>query len=79
MDAILLPKNNKIYTDLRTQTSPQGHEFKLSSIRKDLTKPEKWVNGVVKWHWIYLFYYSDGKGFEVELDYNDKFVQLTKI
>lgn len=78
MDYITLPKNNKIYTDLRPQTSPQGNDFRLSGVRKDLTKPEKWVNGSIKWHWIYSYFYSDGRMFEIEIDYYNKFVELKK-
>jgi hypothetical protein len=64
-----------------TQEGTLGRPFRLSGTRKNLQLPEKWVNGIVKWHWIYSFIYLDERGgfFEIEIDYNDKFVRLNKL
>jgi hypothetical protein len=62
------------------QEGTLGRPFRLSGTRKNLQLPEKWVNGIEKWHWIYSFIYLDERGgfFEIEIDYNDKFVRLNK-
>jgi hypothetical protein len=42
--------------------------------------PEKWIDKVLKYHWIHIFKYLDEQGgfFEVEIGYNDEFISLTK-
>lgn len=75
-------KNFKIKLELNTvQTSPQGRPFRCSGLRKNLQSPSKWINKTECWQWIYSFKYLDEQGgfFEIEIDYNDKFVKLIKL
>lgn len=79
MTQILINKDTKIKVDnFEWQMSPQGNNFRLSGLRKNLKLPSKWINKTEVWHWIYRFIYEDGKQFEIEIDYNNKFVNLIK-
>lgn len=60
------------------QTSPSGEKFRLTSLKKNLQIPAKWIGDSFKYHWIYTFIYESGRTFEIEIDYNDKFLSLTK-
>jgi len=33
--------------------------FRLSGIKKDLNYPEKWVDKVLTYRWIYIYRYTD--------------------
>lgn len=71
----------KININLEPQLSKQDRPFRLSSVRKNAQLPEKWIGNSFKYHWIYLFIYLDERGgfFDVEVDYYDKFLKLTKL
>ena len=76
MNYINLPNKDKIYIDLRVQEGSKGFPFKLVRTYKNSIKPSKWIDRVEKWHWIFTYKYLDGSGiFEIEIDYNDKFIQ----
>ena len=80
MDKINLPKGIKIFLNFETQTSLLGRDFRLSGISKDTTKAPIFTNGAFKFHWFYIFrYLDDDSFFQVEIDFNDKFVSLTKV
>lgn len=77
MNAIFL---NKIKLNLdisEIQTSPSGRPIRLSAISKNLQVPAKWIDKVLKYHWIYTFRYLDKQdGFvSFEFDYLDNFLQ----
>ena len=81
MEKIKINSETTIFLNFETQMSKLGRPFRLSGTRKNLQLPEKWVDKVLKNHWIYSFIYLDEKGgfFEIEVDYNDKFLKLTKL
>lgn len=69
-------KNQRIGLHFNPQVGKNGREFRYVGIRKNLQLPEKWINKTLKWHWIYSFIYLDNEQvFELEFDYNDKFLQ----
>ena len=73
-------ENNNQYLNLNafeTQVSPSGRPIRLSAISKNLQVPAKWVDKVLKYHWIYTFRYLDKQdGFvSFEFDYLDNFLQ----
>lgn len=68
-------KNTTINLNAETQISPNGREFRLSSISKNAQLPSKWIDRVEKWHWIYTFIYLDGGFFSFEFDYNENFIR----
>ncbi len=76
MNEILLNKI-KLNLNFETQTSPSGRPIRLSAISKNLQVPAKWIDKVLKYHWIYTFRYLDKQdGFvSFEFDYLDKFLQ----
>jgi hypothetical protein len=80
MEKIKINSETYIFLNFETQTSKLGRPFRLSGTRKNLQLPEKWVDKVLKNHWIYSFIYLDEKAgiFEIEVDYNDNFLKLTK-
>lgn len=80
MEKIKINSENTIFLNFETQISKLGRPFRLSGTRKNLQLPEKWVDKVLKNHWIYSFIYLDERGgfFEIEVDYADKFLKLTK-
>jgi hypothetical protein len=63
------------------QEGKLGRPFRQSGLRKNSKLPSKWIDKVEKWHMVYSFKYLDERGgfFEVEIDYNDKFVRLNKL
>lgn len=69
-------KDTKINLNFETQVSPNGRPFRLSSTKKNLQQPSKWVDRVERWYWIYEFKYLDEQGgfFAFEYDYNDKLI-----
>lgn len=73
-------KETKIYLNFETQISKLGRPFRLSGTKKNSQLPEKWIDKVLKNHWIHSFIYLDEQAgfFEVEIDYYDNFVSLTK-
>jgi len=80
MEKIKINSETTINLNFETQISKLGRPFRLSGVKKNLQLPEKWVDKVLKNHWIYSFIYLDEQGgfFEIEIDYNDKFLKLTK-
>jgi len=69
-------KKQRIGLHFDPQIGINGREFRYFGIRKNLQLPEKWINKTFKWHWIYSFIYLDNEQvFELEFDYNDKFLQ----
>lgn len=73
-------KNIVLNINFEMQISPQGRPIRLSSISKNLKVPEKWIDKVLKNHWVYTFRFIDDlDGFiSFEFDYYDKFVGVTK-
>lgn len=76
-------KDTKIRVDtFDCQTSPTGRQFKNIGLSKREIKPREWSNNLNKWiyfyHWYYRFKYDTGEYFTIEVDYNNKFVQLIK-
>jgi hypothetical protein len=79
MNKILINKEKSIRVDtFKWQTSPNGNKFRLSGLKKNSQIPAKWLDNTWKWHWIYEFIYEDDKHFYIEIDYNNKFLHLTK-
>ncbi len=80
MENIKINSETTIFLNFEIQQSKLQRPFRLSGTRKNLQLPEKWIDKVLKNHWIYSFIYLDERGgfFEIEIDYNDKFLKLTK-
>lgn len=58
------------------QLSKLGKPYRLSAIAKNIKLPSKWINKVERWHWVYIFKYTDDNSFfGFEFDYNDKLVR----
>lgn len=70
-----------INLNFNTQLDKNNRSFRLSGTRKNLQLPEKWVDKVLKNHWIYSFIYLDEQAgfFEIEVGYNNEFIKLTKL
>ena len=73
-------ENNNQYLFLNFENQVYEKEkrpIRLSGISKNLQVPAKWIDKVLKYHWIYTFRYLDKQdGFvSFEFDYNDKFLQ----
>lgn len=62
------------------QTDILGRKFKTIGVSKNGQMPEKWCNNKKCFlnHWYYRFKYDSGEYFTIEIDYNNKFVQLIK-
>lgn len=75
MEKILIGKTEIELTPLIWQDTPNGGKFRLSGSRRNAQVPEKWINGVFKFHMIYDFIYTDGKMVSFEFDYNGKFLK----
>lgn len=72
-------KDQKLYLHFEPQTAPSGRLFRHSGIRKDLTKPEKWLDGMYCSCYIYTFIYLDNKEiFEFYFEYQDQFSHKIK-
>lgn len=72
-------ENNNQYLFLNFENQVYEKEkrpIRLSAISKNLQVPAKWIDKVLKYHWIYTFRYLDKQdGFvSFEFDYNDKFL-----
>jgi len=80
MDKIKINSETTIYLNFETQISKLGRPFRLSGTRINLQLPEKWINNVIKNHWIHTFRYLDEQDgfFEIEVDYQNNFLKLTK-
>jgi hypothetical protein len=80
MNKIKINSETYIFLNFEIQISKLGREFRLSGTRKNLQLPEKWVGKDLKNHWIHSFKYLDENGgfFEIEIDYFDNFLKLTK-
>ncbi len=65
-----------IVLNFETQTSPLGRPFRLSGISKNKEVPSVMMNGIEKWHWIYIFIYLDEPKdtFQFEFDHYGKFI-----
>lgn len=67
-------KNQTIGLHFEPQVGTNNKPFRYCGIRKNEDYPEKWIDKVFKWHWIYTFVYiNTNEVFELEFDYNDKF------
>lgn len=76
---LTFPKQTYVYNlNFETQTAPSGRHFRLSGISKNLEVPEKWINRVLKNHWIYTFKFLDGNKEFIYFyfDYYDNFISL---
>ena len=72
-------KGHKYYVDnFDYQEDSFKKQFRLSGVKKNSQIPAKWLDNTWKWHWVYEFIYEDGKCFYIEIDYNNKFLYLTK-
>ena len=72
----MLPKLNT----LEVQEGKLGRLFRQIGLRKNLQKPSMWLNKVEYWHWIFTFKYVEcGSFFEIEVDYQNKFVSKTSL
>jgi len=79
MNKISINKDTSIRVDtFEWQTSPNGNRFRFSGLKKNSQLPPKCLENTWKWHWIYEFIYEDGKHFYIEIDYNNKFLNLNK-
>jgi hypothetical protein len=80
MNKIKINSETYIFLNFEIQISKLGREFRLSGTRKNLQITPKWIDKVEKYHWIHSFKYLDEKGgfFEIEIDYFDNFLKLTK-
>lgn len=58
------------------QTGKLGKLFRLSAIHKG--NGEKWINGIIKYDWYYIFKYKDGEMFTLHEDYNGKIFEKLK-
>ena len=79
-ESILINKT-RVFLNHETQTSKSNRPFRLSGSRMHTTIPAKWIDGVLNHHFIHTFRYLDKQDgfFEVEVDYENKFVSLTKL
>ena len=69
-------KNQTIGLHFNPQVGTNNKPFRYCGIRKNEDYPEKWIDKVLKWHWIYTFVYiNNNEVFELEFDYNDKFLK----
>ncbi len=74
MNQILNIKGTEInLSSFDLQTGTIGKPFRQFGLIVNTEFPEKWVNKVLKKHWIYLFKYEDGNIFGIEIDYNGNF------
>lgn len=65
---------------LEVQEGKLGKPFRQIGLRKNLQKPSFWLNKTDCYHWIYTFNYIDKSGgFEIEVDYYNKFVSKTTL
>jgi hypothetical protein len=80
LDSILINQTH-IFLNFETQILNLGRPFRLSGTRKNLQLPEKWIDKVLKNHWIYSFIYLDERGgfFEIEIDYSNNFLILNEL
>ena len=80
MNKIKINSETYIFLNFETQISKLGRPFRLSGTKKNLQLSEKWIGKDLKNHWIHSFKYLYEKGgfFEIEIDYFDKFIILTK-
>ena len=61
------------------QEGKLGKPFRQSRVRRNDTIEPKWIDNVLRYHWIYLFKYVDESGFfEVEVDYYGKIIKVNK-
>lgn len=80
MEKILLPNKTEILINDSIQIGTKGDRFKLLGITKNIEQTPLWVNKTERWHWIYEFRYLDKSGgFNIEIDYFDNFISLSKI
>lgn len=73
-------KKTKLNLTPDIQTSPNGRPIRYSGLRKCLKTPEKWVNKVLKSHWIYSFRFMDEEGGYIDFyfDYENIFYKYEK-
>ena len=67
------------FTTFDIQEGKLGKPFRQVEVRRNGQMPDKWIDRVQKYHWIYRFKYIDESGFfEVEIDYYDKIIKVNK-
>lgn len=72
----MLPKLNTFEIQVGSKKLP----FRHSGTYKNPKKPSIWINKVEYYHWIYEFKYVEcGSFFEIEVDYQNKFVSKTAL
>lgn len=73
-------KETRIFINFDIQHSKLGRPFRLFGLKVNQSMPDRWINKVLKSHWIYEFKYLDEQGgcFDVEIDYYDNFYKLVK-
>lgn len=60
---------------LEIQEGKLGKPLRQIGVRRNLINPAKWIGKNESYHWIYTFVYIDKSGsFEIEIDYQNKFV-----
>lgn len=75
LESILIGKI-KLFLSREPQETPKGREVVFSGVFMNETHPGKWVNGILKFHWIYKFKYIDDDTFiDFEFDYNGNFLK----
>lgn len=79
-ESILINKT-RIFLNFETQKGKSNRPFRLSETRMHTTIPAKWIGGMWQHHFVHKFRYIDEQDgfFEVEVDYENNFVSLTKL
>jgi len=63
-----------------TQTSPNGKEYKVIAIEKDLTIAPKWIGRTEKYHWrVYIRFTETNKKAVFTFDYTDNCIKKEMI
>ena len=65
---------NLNFNTFEIQEGKRGQPFRQISVQKGLG--EKWVSGVLKFDWYYVFkYIENGNMFALHTDFNDKIIE----
>lgn len=80
MEKILINKDFEVFVNhFDWQISPLGRQFKQFGLSQKVIR-EYWKDRkkITESHWYYHFKYDTGEMFSIEIDYNNRFVQLIK-
>ena len=79
--SILRVDNHKLKLDpFITQISPNGKEYKVIGLEKDLTQPPKGYGSNIKYHWrVYIRFIETRKLAIFTFDYNDNCIKKEPI